>query len=190
MSRGSLKTTLELVNQGVVVRRDGKLVSVAPGFLTHHFDYGCGPQYSFAVSLGDVSSAFFSTGIPNIETYMRATVPVWTAVTAAQYWGWLLAAPAWQAFLKTQTDLLPPGPSPQVRDAGWATLVADARDASGRYARSRLHTGDVYSFTALSAVGVAERSLAGSLEPGFQTPSRVYGADFALSFDGVSREDF
>ena len=31
------------------------------------------------MSLGDVSSAFFSTGIPNIETYMRATLPVWGA---------------------------------------------------------------------------------------------------------------
>ena len=162
---------------------------MAPGCLSYHFDYGHGPQLSLAVSLGDASSAFFSTGIPNVETYLRATLPVWSAITANQYWGWLVSTPPWQAFLQAQMDYLAPGPSPRERATGWATLVAEARDASGRCARSRLHTGDVYWFTALSAVGVAERSLAGELTPGFQTPSRVYGPDFALSFDGVSRED-
>ena len=109
-SRGSLKTVLELLGQGILVRREGKLVSVAPGSLEFDFDFGHGPQNSVAVSLGDVSSAFFSTGIPNIETYMRATLPVWGAITLSQYWGWLLSVPPWQAVLRAQTDLLPPGP--------------------------------------------------------------------------------
>jgi short subunit dehydrogenase-like uncharacterized protein len=188
-SRGSLKTVLELLGQGILVRREGELVRVAPGSLEFDFDFGHGPQSSVAVSLGDVSSAFFSTGIPNIETYLRATLPVWGAITFGQYWGWLLSVPPWQALLKAQTDLFPPGPSRQERDCGWATVIADATDARGRHARSRLHTGDVYSFTALSAVAVAQRALVGELKPGFQTPSQVFGPDFALSFDGVSRED-
>jgi len=188
-SRGSLKTSLDLMSQGVLVRRDGKLISLSPGSLTHDFDFGHGMQNSLAVGLGDVSSAFFSTGIPNVETYMRATLPVWSAVTVTQHWGWLLATPPWQAFLKVQTDWLAPGPSPRARGEGWATLVADATDARGRSVRSRLHTTDVYSFTALSAVGIAEKTLAAEWKPGFQTPSQAYGPDFALSFHGVSRED-
>jgi short subunit dehydrogenase-like uncharacterized protein len=188
-SRGSLKTGLGMSGQGVLVRRQGKLVRVAPGALAYYFDYGYGPQMSLAVSLGDASSAFFSTGIPNVETYLRATLPVWGAITLDQYWGWLLSTPPWQEFLKTQVDCLAPDPSPQARRAGWATIVAEMNDGRGRFARSRLHTPDRYSFTALSAVDVAERSLASELKPGFQTPSRVYGPDFALSFDGVSRKD-
>jgi short subunit dehydrogenase-like uncharacterized protein len=189
ISRGSMKTSLEMSGQGVLVRRDGKLVRVAPGSLAYHFDYGHGPQISFAVSFGDASSAFFSTGIPNIETYLRATLPVWGAVTANQYWGWLLSTPAWQALLSAQIDWVVPDPPPQTGAAGWATLVAEAQDACRRCRRSRMHTGDVYLFTALSAVAVAEKCLAGELQSGFQTPSRVYGPDFALSFDGVRRED-
>jgi hypothetical protein len=34
-----------------------------------------------------------------------------------------------------------------------------------------------------------DRVLAGDLEPGFQTPARVYGPDFLTSFEGVVRED-
>jgi len=36
---------------------------------------------------------------------------------------------------------------------------------------------------------IASRVLAGDFEPGFQTPARVYGADFPLRFGEVSRED-
>jgi short subunit dehydrogenase-like uncharacterized protein len=189
-STGSLKTILEMGGQGVRVRRNGRLVSVAPGSLVHAFDYGRGPQLSLAVNLGDTSSAFFSTGIGNIETYMRASVQVWSAMTANQYWGWLLATPPWQAALKAQMKLFARDPSPRESSAAWGILVAEARDASGRCARSRLHTGDVYWFTALSAVAVTEKCLAGEWKPGFQTPSRVYGPDFALSLDGARRVDF
>ena len=188
-SRGSLKTSLEMSGQGVLIRRDGQLVRVPPGSLAHPFDYGNGPQISLLVSLGDVSSAFFSTGIGNIETYLRATLPVCGAIAMDQYWGWLLATPPWQAFLRAQIDHFIPDPPPHARRAGWATVVAEAEDGSGCRVRSRMHTGDAYRYSALTAVAIIERTLAGELKSGFQTPSRVYGPDFAMSFEGVRRED-
>ncbi len=188
-SIGSLKTILEMSGQGVLVRREEKLMRVAPGSLAYDFDYGRGPQVSLAVNLADVSSAFFSTGIPNVETYMRATPQVWGAMIANQCWGWMLAAPPWQEFMKVHVDWFARDPSPQERSAGWGVLVAEASDANGRVVRSRLNTGDVYSFTAMSAIRVADRCLAGEWKPGFQTPSQMYGPDFALSFGGARRQD-
>jgi len=188
-STGSLKTILEMGGQGIRVRRGGRLVTVAPGSQVYDFDYGRGPERSLGVNLGDTSSAFFSTGVPNIETYMRASLPVWSAATANQYWGWLLAAPPVQAVLKAQMQWIARDPSPRERSAGWGILAAEARDSHGRCARSRLHTGDVYRFTAVSAVAVAERCIAGEWKAGFQTPSLVYGADFILSLDGAVRID-
>ena len=109
-SIGSLKTIMEMGGQGVRVRHGGKLLSVPPGSLTYDFDYGRGPQVSLAVNLGDTSSAFFSTGISNIETYMRASLPVWSATAANQYWGWLLGSPPWQAAMKTSDAVFRPRP--------------------------------------------------------------------------------
>jgi short subunit dehydrogenase-like uncharacterized protein len=189
-SIGSMKTIIRMSGRGVLVRRQGRLVRVAPGSVTCFLDYGRGPQLSFAVNLADVSSAYFSTGIGNIETYMPATPQVWSAVAVNQCWGWLLAAPAWQALLEAQLECFARDPSPRARRAGWGVLVADARDANGGSARSRLLTGDVYWFTALTAIGVAEKTLSGEWKSGFQTPSRVYGPDFPLTFEGVRREDF
>ena len=41
----------------------------------------------------------------------------------------------------------------------------------------------------LTTVAIAKRILAEDLRPGFQTPSRAYGADYILEFPGVTRED-
>jgi short subunit dehydrogenase-like uncharacterized protein len=141
------------------------------------------------VNLGDVSSAFYSTGIANIEAFMRASIQVWGATTANRWWGGLLGTPAWQAFMKAQMRCFSRDPSPEALHAGWGVLVAEACDAQGRCVRSRMKTCDVYWFTALSAVGVVEKILGGEFKPGFQTPSQVYGQDFPLSFDGALRED-
>jgi len=189
MSIGSLKTTLEMGGKGVLVRRGGKLGRVTPGSLTHHFDYGNGPQISCAVNLGDVSSAFYSTGISNIEAYMRATPQVWGATSANRYWGSLLGMPSWQAFMKAQSRRFSSDPTPEERNRGWGVLVAEASESQGGCERSRMRTCDVYWYTALSVVGVVEKVLGGNFDPGFKTPSLVYGPDFAFSFGGASLED-
>jgi short subunit dehydrogenase-like uncharacterized protein len=67
--------------------------------------------------------------------------------------------------------------------------VAEVEDATGRRVRARLRTPEAYTFTCTTALAILERVLAGDVEPGFQTPARVYGPDFVLPFAGVSRED-
>jgi short subunit dehydrogenase-like uncharacterized protein len=188
-SAGSLRTTLEMSGKGVLVRRAGELVRAPVGAFVHDFDYGRGPEASFAVNLGDVASAFYSTGIPDIETYMCATPAVWTAITSNQYWGWLLATPPMQRFLKAQLGWFAKSVSPLPISQGWGILVAEVSDDCGRSVRSRMFTGDVYWYTALSSVGIAERCLGGEFKAGFQTPAKVYGPDFALTFEGARRED-
>lgn len=188
-SFGSLKTTLEMSGQGVLVRRGGQFERIPPGELTHDFDYGHGPQLSLAVNLGDVASAYHSTGIPNVEAYMRASLPVWSAMTANQYWGWLLSTGPMQKMMEQQVRWMVRDGSEATLRSGWGVLVAEASDAAGRTVRARTTTVDVYQFTGYSAAGVVERVLAGDFRPGFQTPSRAYGPDFALTFEGTRRED-
>ena len=54
---------------------------------------------------------------------------------------------------------------------------------------SRLSGPEGYTLTMLTAMAVVGRVLAGEAPPGFQTPSRAYGADFVLGVPGVSRAD-
>ena len=55
------------------VRRDGAdRRRVPPGWKTRDVDFGRGPRRGVTIPWGDVSTAFHSTGIPNIEVYAGA----------------------------------------------------------------------------------------------------------------------
>ena len=188
-ARGSMKTAMEQMGCPTPVRRNGRVMHVPPGALERAFDYGEGPRPSIAVSWGDVASAYYTTGVPNVEVYFETTPILRNALAVSRMFGPLLHTAPWQAWLKLHVDLLmPEGPSEEERRAIQTVIVAEAENGHG-VARSRFRAPQAYSFTALSAPAIARRVLDGDFEIGFQTPARVYGADFALSFAGVARED-
>lgn len=191
VSRGSAKTILERIGKGILVRRGGRLETLGAkdSEARWDFDFGDGPRSCAAVTWGDVASAFFTTGVPDIAVYFEATAAVRSWLAWERAWGGLLRQGPLQV-LTRGAALLPDGPSEARRATRSATLVAEAVDARGGVpVRARLKTPEVYTFTAVTAVAVAERVLAGDLEIGFQTPARVYGADFVMALPGVARED-
>lgn len=183
---GSAATLFRSVDRGLV-RRAGRLVAMPLGSLERIFDYGAGPVASVNVSWGDLAAAWYTTGIPDIETYVEAT-PLFRAVLAGcRAYGWLWRTAPWQAALARWADLLPARPLGTPVDE--MVVVAEAEGPGGRRAVARIRTPEAYAFTGVTASRIAQRVLAGDLEPGFQTPARVYGADLVLGFPGVSRED-
>jgi short subunit dehydrogenase-like uncharacterized protein len=188
-TRGSAKTLVEHAALSVRVRRDGALAAVPPGALQRSFDYGNGLRPSLNISWGDVAAAWYTTGIPDIEVYFDATPALGGMLFASRYFGWILGTAPCQAWLKAHADMLPEGPTDSEREASEMVVVAEAEDSRGRRASARLRTPEAYTFTGTTGPAIARRVLRGDLEPGFQTPGRVYGGDFVLSFAGVSRED-
>lgn len=188
-TRGSARTLIRYAGLDRTVRRGGELIRVPAGSLERPFDFGAGPERCLNVGWGDVASAYYTTGIPDIEVYFDA-LPVREAMLfSSRAAGGLLQLPVWQAMLDAAAGWLPEGPTAAQRDGAAMQLVAEAADAAGRAARARLVTPEAYACTALTAVAVAARVAAGDLEIGFQTPARVYGADFVLGCAGVERVD-
>jgi short subunit dehydrogenase-like uncharacterized protein len=62
-------------------------------------------------------------------------------------------------------------------------------DPSGQTIAARLHGPDAYTLTALTALAIAERAIAGAPPIGFQTPAQAYAADFVLGIESVTRMD-
>jgi short subunit dehydrogenase-like uncharacterized protein len=188
VTRGSAKTLLEAVDRGLV-RRNGRLVEVPLGSREHAFDYGSGPRASINVSLADLTTAYHSTGIPNVETYTEGTPLMRALLAACRGFGWAMRTGPAQAWLAACADLLPDPGTTDGAEPRTMAVVAEADDGAGRRAVARLRTPEAYAFTPLAAAAVVERVLAGDVEPGFQTPGRVYGGDFVLGLPGVVRED-
>lgn len=186
-SRGTIKTAFESVN-AMRIRRDGKIRRVTAGSMRHDFDFGRGPTEALVTPLTDVSTAWWSTGIENIETYNRAGRRLPRLMRLSRWFGWLLAGRAAQALLRGMVDRRPPGPSDAERRTSEGIMVAEIEDARGRRAAARMRVPDPYGFTAKALVAIGVRALSGDFKAGYQTPSTAYGADFVRQFDGVEWE--
>jgi short subunit dehydrogenase-like uncharacterized protein len=165
------------------------LRKVPAAWKTRVIDFGAGPVKAMTIPWGDVSTAWFSTGIPNIEVYSAASLGMRLAARASRYLGWLLSSSVVQRNLKHRVRAGPPGPTEEERAQGQSFLWGEATDSAGQRVVSRLRGPDGYTLTVRAALAVVERVLAGAAPPGFQTPSMAYGPDFVLGLEGVSRAD-
>jgi short subunit dehydrogenase-like uncharacterized protein len=188
-SRGTATTMVENFPNGGLVRKAGKIKPVPAAWKSRPIDFGSGPLPTITIPWGDVSTAYYSTAIPDIEVYMAAPAATRFAARLSRYTGWLLGMPSIQTFLKGRIQAGAPGPTAEERATGKSFLWGEVADADGRRAVSRLQGPEGYTLTVLTALAILERVVAGDASPGFKTPSLVYGPDFVLTIPGVIRED-
>jgi short subunit dehydrogenase-like uncharacterized protein len=189
MSRGTALTVIEGIHMGGLVRSEGILKKVPAAWKTRRIDFGRGPTKAITIPWGDVASAFYSTGIPNIEVYMEASFGLRTAARLSRLLGWALASRLVQGYLKKRVRAGPAGPTDEERARGKSHFWGEVTDDVGNRAEARLQGPESYTMTVLAALAVVERVLAGDAPVGYQTPSSAYGADFVLGVKGVLRED-
>lgn len=187
-SRGTLKSSIESVGNPVRVRRRGAIETTWPP-PRRAFDFGAGPRPGIAVGWGDVATAWYSTGVPDITVFFEAMPQMEQMSRLNGFTRWLLSRGPMQALLKAGINRMPEGPTPQERAAGKAVLVGEAVNDAGEKAVSRLTTPEGYTLTGLTSLEIVKRVLAGGAKPGFQTPSKVFGADFIAGIEGCAFAD-
>ncbi|HVC38273.1 MAG TPA: saccharopine dehydrogenase NADP-binding domain-containing protein [Gammaproteobacteria bacterium] len=181
-SRGTRRTMLESLGRDGAVRRDGHIVRVPAAWKVRQVDFG-EDQLRTVVSIpwGDIATAWYSTGIPNIETYAALKPAQIRALRLSHHVGWLLRSKLVRTQLRRRIDASAAGPDAVTRRGTESVVWGEASDLTGQFVHSRLRCANGYSFTARSAVAAARRVLAGDIKPGFQTPSRAFGIGFALA---------
>ncbi|MFC3477628.1 saccharopine dehydrogenase family protein [Halobacterium litoreum] len=190
LSPGTAATVLGQLGDGGAIRRDGRLVSVPPGHRQRRIDFGNGERSAVTIPWGDVSTAYRSTGIPNVDAYVPMPKNARRAMRAARYLGPVLSADPVSDALQSLARRFVSGPDEAERDAGRAYVWGEVRnEETGESAVSRLVTPETYALTVDAATTAAERALDGDAPPGYQTPSTAYGADFVLELDDVTRTD-
>lgn len=189
ISRGTATTMVEAQNQGGLVRRGGVLTEVPAAWKTRLIDFGQGAVAAVSIPWGDICTAYYSTGIPDIEVYAAFPAATRLGMVASRHLGWLLGLPAVQNFQKRLIQNQPQGPSATERELGRSLLWGEVEDNFGKQAVSRLQCPEGYTLTALTALAIVAKVLRGQVSVGFQTPSLVYGANLILEIEGVVRED-
>ena len=185
ISHGTQATMTMNVGKGGAVRKDGVIVNVPAAYKTREIDFGEFTKNGVTIPWGDVSTAFYSTGIPNIEVYTILPEANLRMLKASRYIGWLLATKPVQSYLQKQIH--EGGPNEAERAKGKTFLWGEAKDEEGNRVEARLQALEGYTLTALTAINITEKVLAGDYKTGFQTPAKAYGADLILEIEGVKR---
>ena len=147
------------------------------------------PTRVISVGWGDVSTAYRSTGIPNVTVYMSFPPPMIQTMRMTRYFGFLLYTRPVKNFIKWLIGkILVMGPSRKQNENGFSLLIAEVTDGK-QTVRAKMRTPEAYYLTALTSVEIMKHILNSDYKAGFQTPSKAYGADFILQFAGVTRED-
>lgn len=189
LSTGTAKSSLGIISAGNIQRREGKLQAQPLGKGERKIRFPDHPRTLYPLPWGDVSTAYRSTGIPNITTYLALPKPVRRFVSLA---GPIIPALARnglvQAVLNRFAERSFSGPTADLRASGKSYVWAQANDDTGNTVEAWLQTPEPYHLTAMSAVSSAERILAEN-PSGALTPAQAFGADFILSIPGSQRFD-
>ncbi len=183
LSRGTLKTMIEGIGEGGAIRRDGKIVRVPPAYAVREIPFSCGPRMAMTIPWGDVSTAFHSTGIPNIRVYTAASPKSIARMRRIRSFLPILGFRPIKSLLMAYANRRT-GPSAEHLASARMYLWGRVTDGSNEVTMT-MTTPEGYAFTVISALAAVDRLLASPTRPGSFTPSKYFGAEFVTSLPGV-----
>jgi short subunit dehydrogenase-like uncharacterized protein len=189
VSRGTAKTMVEGLGVGSTIRKEGKLVEVPLGEKVIDVDFGSFRTNALCIPWGDISTAWRSTGIPNIEVYTGVPDKTIRYAKLSRWFNWAMKSRFVKNFLLKKIDARPAGPDEQKRAKGRSYLWGKVWDKDGRIAEARMETLSGYLLTAQTAVFIAEKLLTQTPRAGYFTPAQYFGSDLILEIEGTIRSD-
>lgn len=194
LSHGTAITTAQKLGESGAVRKNGKIVPVPIGHKSMRIDFADLPNGKvkklFVMSLpwGDVYTAYFTTGIENIESFINVSPAVYNLLKFQKSFNWLLRTSVVRCIVKKIIDSKPPGLNEDQRSKATTMIWGQAENSIGKTATARLSGPDAYTLTAESTLLITQKILQGKFVSGYQTPARVYGENLVMEIPGVQRE--
>lgn len=190
VSRGTAKTMMEGISSGALIRDQGILKTVPLGWGTRTFNFGNQKErICTSVSWGDLASAWWSTRIPHIETYMSLPPKIIRLHKFINPVKWLFKWSPIKRYIENKINHLPEGPSLETRLNSNTKIYGEVRNESGKKVAALMTTPNGYELTSLSTLLIMHKILAGNFAVGFQTPSTAYTEDLIMEIQGVTRDD-
>jgi len=185
-SPGTTKTVLESLPHGARARIAGRIEKVPFAWKQRTIPFHTGPREAVTIGWGDVASAYYTTRIKNIDTYIALDEIGARNMRRLRRFGPLLRFRPLLKLANRLVDRFIKGPTPEALAAERSAIWGEVRNAAGETRTASLETPNGYRLTALTAVAAVERVLAGRTKPGFQTPAQAFGRQFILSIPGVA----
>jgi short subunit dehydrogenase-like uncharacterized protein len=185
-SPGTAKTSVEGMAKGGRARINGELTNVPLAWKAREFVRDGKARSAMTIPWGDVYTAYVSTGIANVETYMVVPPKTIQRMRWVRHLQPLLGLSFVQDFMKQRVERATPGPSAQRRKDSGCHVWGEVTNAAGKQAKLALKAPNGYDLTVTASLGIVQRIFEPSQPAGgYYTPSLLMGADYVLSLPGV-----
>jgi short subunit dehydrogenase-like uncharacterized protein len=185
-SRGTLNTMIESLPHMGAVRRDGEIVPVPPAYESKMLEFpGLGRRYVTTIPWGDVSTAYHSTGIPNIKVFSAMPPKAVARLKRIRPLLFVAGLKPVKRLIQAWVRRTVTGPGEAVRESARMYVWGQVSDGRGGVESGALSTPEGYTLTAISGVEAASRAAQGRVEPGTWTPSKAFGAGFVETLRDV-----
>lgn len=185
-SRGTLKTMVLGLDQGGAIRKDGRITRVPTGWKRQRIPFRDRVRTGVTIPWGDVSTAHWSTRIPDIHTYIALPKDAIKALRMVGVVKPLLGIGIVRSLVERVIDARVTGPSEAVRSTARMQVWGRVTHADGRTLEGTAVTPEGYRLTALASVESAHRLLTAAPPAGYHTPASAFGAGFLESFPECS----
>lgn len=194
ISHGTATTIAGKIGERGATRKGGKIIRVPLGQKGKWVDFALVSEkrvkrlFVMSISWGDISTAHFTTGIPDIETYTGVPRKWFYVLKFQLLFNWLLRTKFVRSYIQKKIDQRPAGPSDEQRSNGTCLVWGQVTNAAGKTVTARLSGPEGYTLTMRSSLIIVQKILNGNFKAGYQTPANAYGEDLVLEIPGVSRE--
>lgn len=187
LSHGTATTMASKIGEGGAVRANGKIIKKPLGEKGMLVDFAVKKLFVMSIPWGDISTAHFTTAIPNIETFTGISKKAFYILKAQFLFNWLLRTRFVRNIIKKKINNLPAGPTDAQREKAIGFVWGQATNAAGKQATVRISGPEGYTLTMHSSLLILQKVLAGNFRAGYQTPSLVYGENLVMEIPGVKK---
>jgi len=188
ISHGTAMTMTGKLGDGGMIRQNGKIIRRPLGEKGMNVNFGSKEIFVMSIPWGDVSTAFHTTGIPNIETFTAVPRKAYNLLKFQSVFNWLLRTKMIRDLLRKKISQRPAGPDDAMRTKARSLVWAEVTNDKGAKLSASLEGPEGYTMTAHGALIITKYVLQGSFKTGYQTPAGCYGADLILEIPGVIRK--
>ena len=184
ISPGTFKTMIQGLGSGSMHRKNGVLEAVPIGKQRRIIDFGRGSRSAMGIPWGDVSTAFYTTGIPNISAWIPMPKAQLYSARLMGAAGPLLATDWVKEKLEKQVDKRVKGPDSDLRANSPAYIWGEAKNRKGVIKVARIQTANVYDLTVYGSLEIVRSLLEKKIEGGSYTPAALFGSNLVESLPG------
>ena len=185
LSHGTATTMAGKIGEGGAVRENGKVMRKPLGQKGMWVEFGEKKLFVMTIPWGDVSTAYTTTGIPNIEVYTGIAPKIYKVLKLQGAFNWLLRTKFIRNIIKKKIKASPAGPSDEQRQKSSSLVWGEASNAKGEKINACISCFDGYTLTAHSSLIITNKILEGNYKTGYQTPAGCYGKNLVMEIPGT-----